>query len=411
MNTFGSIKELLKTLSREHNLFTEIFGKRKSLSFKYENALDLTDQDQARIQYLIDRSVIRQNGEFLEMDDLFLQFFEQILEVNEEINLSFINEHIEHVRQNILYYNNENTEHRKYSYLRIIKRAFRSIGVVTMRNVIDLKRNIDTTFKSEPNYKIKKIKLEKFDEKRESIHNLIKLTENIINIQEIDFFTNVNDEELDRIITRLKITLNECRHNLIEIQKQIIDYLNQIKQQAISFEKIRHVKYLKDQFELESQTNIREILESNLDVIFENRPSYPLKLSIDFLQNDDEVLESIRKVFIRMQMGRNQMNQIADSIAPDYLDIQTEEETNIDLYQLKEKFKQTDSDLFSLLVSEMENHQMSFDDCVTLYCQLVSNFDQDMQITNQYSHCNDVEYAIVYPNIKEEKEKKKKKKI
>ncbi|MGL4779667.1 MAG: hypothetical protein ACRCXN_02380 [Bacteroidales bacterium] len=404
MNTFGSIKELLKTLSREHNLFTEIFGKRKSLSFKYENALDLTDQDQARIQYLIDRSVIRQNGEFIEMDDLFLQFFEQILEVNEEINLSFINEHIEHVKQNILYYNNENNENRKYGYLRVIKRAFRSIGVVTMRNVIDLKRNIDTTFKSEPNYKIKKIKLEKFDEKRESIHNLIRLTENIIIGQEKDFFDTVNDEELDRIIIRLKITLNECRHNLIEIQKQIIDYLNQIKQQAISFEKIRQVKYLKDQFELESQTNIREILSGNMDVLFENRPSYPLKLSIDFLQNDDDVLDSIKKVFVRMQMGRNQLNQIAESIAPDYLDIQTEEETSIDLYQLKEKFKQTDSDLFSLLISEMEDNTMSFDECVTLYCQLISNFDQEMQITNSFAFNNDVEYAIVYPNIKDKEQ-------
>ncbi|MGL5636943.1 MAG: hypothetical protein ACRDD8_03295 [Bacteroidales bacterium] len=402
MNTFGSIKELLKTLSREHNLFTEIFGKRKSLSFKYENALDLTDQDQARIQYLIDRSVIRQNGEFIEMDDLFLQFFEQILEVNEEINLSFINEHIEHVRQNILYYNNENNENRKYGYLRIIKRAFRSIGVVTMRNVIDLKRNIDTTFKSEPNYKIKKIKLEKFDEKRESIHNLIRLTENITTAEEKDFFDIVNDEELDRIITRLKITLNECRHNLIEIQKQIIDYLNQIKQQAISFEKIRQVKYLKDQFELESQTNIRDILSKNMDVLFENRPAYPLKLSIDFLQNDDDVLESIKRVFIRMQMGRRQLNQIAESIAPDYLDIQIEEEASIDLYQLKERFKQTDSDLFSLLISEMEENKLSLDECVTLYCQLISNFDQDMQITNSYACNHDIEYAIVYPNIKDQ---------
>ncbi|MGL5919915.1 MAG: hypothetical protein ACRCZQ_05380, partial [Bacteroidales bacterium] len=128
MNTFGSIKELLKTLSREHNLFTEIFGKRKSLTFRYDQALELVDNDQARLHYLSDRSVIRQNGEYIELDDLFLQFFEQVLEVNEEINLSYINEHIEHVRQNILYFNNEGNENRRYAYLRVIKRAFRSIG-------------------------------------------------------------------------------------------------------------------------------------------------------------------------------------------------------------------------------------------------------------------------------------------
>lgn len=404
MNTFGSIKELLKTLSREHSLFTEIFGKRKSLTFKYDQALELVDNDQARLHYLSERSVIRQNGDSVELDDLFLQFFEQVLEVNEEINLSYINEHIEHVRQNILYFNNEGNENRKYGYLRVIKRAFRSIGVVTMRNVIDLKRNIDSTFKSEPNYKIKKIKLERFDEKREAIQSLIKTTDSIIDNDERTFFENVNDEELDRIITRLKLTLNECRHNLIEIQKQIIDYLNQIKQQAVSLEKIRQIKYLKDQFELESQTNIREIMLQNNAVFFENRPSYPLKLSIDFLRNDDDALDSIRKVAERMQMGGNRNNEVAESISESYLNALTEEQQTIDLSSLKEKFKDTNGDLFSYLLENQTGLNLSFDECITLYCQMISNYDTEFNISDNYKSLSDVEYALVFSGNKEIKE-------
>ena len=402
MNTFGSIKELLKTLSREHTLFTEIFGKRKSLSFKYEQALELVDQDQARLLYLADRSVIRQNGEYIELDDLFLQFFEQVLEVNEEINLSYINEHIEHVRQNILYFNNESNENRRYGYLRVIKRAFRSIGVVTMRNVIDLKRNIDSTFKSEPNYKIKKIKLERFDEKREAIQSLIKTTDSIIDKDEKFFFEQVNDEELDRIITRLKLTLNECRHNLIEIQKQIIDYLNQIKLQAVSLEKIRQIKYLKDQFELETQTDIREQLSKNNAVIFENRPAYPLKLSVDFLRNDDDALDSIRKVYERMQMGAGRQNEIAESISESYLNVLTEEQQSIDLSAIKDKFKESKEDLFGYLLDNQTELNLSFDECVTLYCQMISNYDLEFSISDKFDSKSDVEYALVYPAANKE---------
>lgn len=404
MNTFGSIKELLKTLSREHNLFTEIFGKRKSLTFRYDQALELVDNDQARLHYLSDRSVIRQNGEYIELDDLFLQFFEQVLEVNEEINLSYINEHIEHVRQNILYFNNEGNENRRYAYLRVIKRAFRSIGVVTMRNVIDLKRNIDSTFKSEPNYKIKKIKLERFDEKREAINSLIKTTDLIIDKDERIFFDNVNDEELDRIIIRLKLTLNECRHNLIEIQKQIIDYLNQIKQQAVSLEKIRQIKYLKDQFELETQTDIRDIIQQNNAVFFENRPAYPLKLSIDFLRNDDDALDSIHKVFERMQIRGSQNSEIADKISENYLNSLTEEQQTIDLSSLKEKFKGTNGDLFSFLLENQSNLNISLDECITLYCQMVSNFDTEFEISQGYSSYSDVEYALVFSGDNETKQ-------
>jgi hypothetical protein len=64
MNTFTSIKELLSTLVREHKLLTEMFEKRKTLSYKYDLALVMVDYNEERIQYLISHSVIRQNRSF-----------------------------------------------------------------------------------------------------------------------------------------------------------------------------------------------------------------------------------------------------------------------------------------------------------------------------------------------------------
>lgn len=117
MNTFSNIKEVLLALKREEELLTEMFKRRKTTNYRYEYALELVDDNDARLQYLIDRSVIRQNGSTLEIDDLYLQFFEQVLEANEEINTSYINENLEKVKQNIEYYFNEQNEQRKYEYL------------------------------------------------------------------------------------------------------------------------------------------------------------------------------------------------------------------------------------------------------------------------------------------------------
>ena len=94
MPAFHSIEELLKTLSREQRLLKELFAKRKILSFRYEDALALVDYKEERIRKLVDSEVVRENGSFLELEDSYLQFFEQILEVNEEINISFVHEHI-----------------------------------------------------------------------------------------------------------------------------------------------------------------------------------------------------------------------------------------------------------------------------------------------------------------------------
>lgn len=257
MKTFSSIRELLLVLSREQKLITEIFEKRKVLSYKYDDALEVLDYNEDKLRLLLEFAVLRENGAYLELDDQFLQFFEQILEVNEEINVSYISENLQTIKQNIIYYLKENSESRKYNYLRQVKSALRKTGIIAIRNVVDLKRNIDNTFKNEPNYKIKKAKLEHLDLKRNDITTLVSLTDNLVaGDEEQTFFKTASDEELQRIINALRGQLNFCRHNLIDIQKQIIEFLNRLKYQSGLLEKIRQLKYLKDQFELKSKTNI-----------------------------------------------------------------------------------------------------------------------------------------------------------
>ena len=398
MKTFSSIQQLLATLSREQKLLSELFEKRKVLSFNYDYALELVDFDADKITALIDYAVVRQNGNNLELDDLFLQFFEQVMEVNEEINVSYINEHIQSIKQNIIYYLQENNETRKYGYLRQVKQAMRKIGVIALRNVVDLNRNIDNTFKNEPNYKVKKIKLEHLDEKRNTIYSLINQTDHLVSGEEEQtFFKVAADEELNRIIILLKLQLNECRHNLIDIQKQIIEYLNRIKHQSGVIEKLRQIKYLKDQFELRSKSNIRELLADNNAVIFEPNPTYPLNISLEQLQNDNEALEVIRKVAKRMRTSVKVTQPMAGNISDEYLETQVQEEIQINLDEVKNSFLAGSNNLFDFICNYDFGRPVSFDECVTIYCQMISQFDTQFAITEDSASKQDVEYAMVYP--------------
>ena len=58
MNSFSNIKELLSTLVREHKLLTEMFEKRKTLSYKYDFALELVEYNEDRLHFLINYSVM-----------------------------------------------------------------------------------------------------------------------------------------------------------------------------------------------------------------------------------------------------------------------------------------------------------------------------------------------------------------
>ena len=101
MNTFKSIDELLRVLEREKVLLKEMFHKRTSSSFKYDYALELTEYKEERIKYLIDYGIIRDSGNFLEMEDVYLKFFEDVLQVNENINVSFVNDYLGSLNENI----------------------------------------------------------------------------------------------------------------------------------------------------------------------------------------------------------------------------------------------------------------------------------------------------------------------
>ena len=398
MNTFSNIKELVATLSREVNLLSEMFKKRKSIkNFQYDYALDLVDNNDKRIKYLLDREVIRQNGNNLEIDDLFLQFFEQILNANEEVNTSYINENIEKIKQNIDYFLNENNEQRKYNYLREIKKTLRNVGNITLRNVVDLKRNIDNTFKNEPNYKNKIAKLNNLDNKRKDIIRLIEHTELLLSNDSITFFKSATDEELNRIVVLLKIQLQKCTHNLIEIEKQIIDFLNQIQYQNTVLEKLRLIKYLKDQFTLETSTDFKAVINNNNAVVFEPNPSYPLKLSLEFLHSDEGVYASILKISKQMQSAVKTSLTLADKLPEEYLKTQTEEEIQINLEEVKNGFVASSYNLLDFVSVYQYPKDVSFEELVNIYCQLVSQFEALFEISDKYQEKENMEFATIYP--------------
>lgn len=392
MSYILSVKELINTLTQAKDLLVELFEKRKSFMYKYDDAAEVLPED--KIDVLINKHILRRNGPYIEIDDQYQQFFEQVLEVNEEINTSYINENIQQVKQYISFYLQENNDHRRYTYLKQIKASLRKIGRITLRNVIDLNRNIENTFKTEPNYTIKIAKLEAFDEKRRTVYLLIEQTERLAGDEEIIFFSTALDEELKQVVALLRSQLTESRHNLIETQKQIIEYLNQVKHQSSIQEKIKQVKYLKDQFELKAKTNLAFLLQQKNDMVFESRPSYPLKLSLEHLHTDEGRMQ-IEKVFAKLKQGKKTTMQVAEVLASKDLLPQTEDEVFIDLEELKRGFAASGRHLHNFIMEYNYPRPVSYEEKITIFCQMVSVYEQELTIKDTYQKDDQVEYAMV----------------
>ena len=394
LSHFRTIEELVKVLDREKTLFRDMFERRKSLAYRMDFALEVVDYRRERIQFLIDHGVIHENGDFLEMEDVYVQFFEEVLDMNEEISVSSVKEYLDSLKENINYYLQEINESRKNQYQSNVRKTIRRIGLRTLKNIIDLKRNVDTAYKQEPNYKIKKSRLANLDEKRKSIKVLIQECEKMLD-GEVVFFKMATDPEMQRTVMDVRNDFTEADHNLLEIEHQIIDYINQIEQQSLLFKKIRKLKYLKDQLTWREDTNIVRIIEGKNPLWMEKRPYNRIFLSLDMLRSSEEAYNIIRKIAGRTIVRRLARTE-ADPLDETFMNDSIEEMNAVNMTELWNAFKAQGNHLFAFIKDYSYKQKHTLGDYIIMYCQMATLHSDELRITDDYEKFDNIEYALIY---------------
>lgn len=372
-----------------------MFEKRKNVAFQRDFAMELVDFSRERIQLLIDYGVVREAGDVLELDDVYVQFFEDVLNMNEAISTASVREYIDLLKDNIQYFLMETSEHGKYKYRREVRKILRNIGARTLRNVADLKHVVDDTYKLESNYRVKKSKLGHLDEKRQNIKSLINECEKLIDREEL-FFNLAGDPAMQETCTNLRNNFTLANHNLLETERQIIIYLNQIEQQGKLFRKIRRLKYLKDQLTWREDTNVQQVLAGIEPVWMGKRPYNRILLSVDALRNED-AYNLIRKVISVSDSARFRRTE-AEPIDESFFADTIETELTVNVNELWNAFAAQGRDLFNFILNYTYKQPRTMRDHVILYCQMATSFSNRLKITEDFRTYENIEYALIYAN-------------
>ena len=398
LSHFHSLEELIRALDRERKLLHALFQDRKKLSFRYDLARDLASKKDESIEFLKRYGVIRENTDFVELDDVYLKFFEEVLEVNEEINVASVKESIGNLNNAIDYYLSENNPSRKYGYLRDVKRMLRNIALTTLRNVIYLKRNIDNTYKNEPTFAIKKKKLVHLDEKRKDIAVLINECERVIDEKQTTFFMVAMDVQLKNIVTDVKLQLREVYHNLLELDRQIINYLNLIEYQNRLLQKVQKLKYLRDQMLLDTSTDILAKLQVKNPVWMEPRPRYRLKVSLSMLRNSEEGLKVLKDIAKGKGNSRLKKGNLAEPLTEEELTEQQQILQMVDVGEVKNAFMASGDNLFHFVMN-YSGYRIKMDDeaKLVLFCQIATQYLDELYVGDGYRRQGRIEYPIIYP--------------
>ncbi len=391
---FRSIEELTKTLSREQGLLGEMFEKRKLMKFPFGLALELVGGNESRLKKLVDYGVLVEIGNAVEIESDYLNFFEEVLNVNEEISVLSVQECINTLKEYIGYFLQETNANRKAGYQDSVRQLLKKTGFRTLKNVVDLKRNMDNAYKQEPNYIIKKQKLQNLDEKSRSIRSMIRECEKLMD-KEHAFFVMANDPHMAETCSDVRHDFVEAYHALMEIDRQIIVYINQIDQQNLLYKKIRKLKYLQDQLLIKTETNLIQILEKRNPLWIEPRQYSKIRLSLEALRENDQIVKLLRRIAERNGIQKTTRTE-AEPLTDEDLQEHVRQLKEVDSTKVWNAFLASSYNLFEFILSYDYKAKRNIEDHAALFCQLVILHPDECRITNKYATYQDIEYPIIY---------------
>ena len=391
---FRSIEELAKTLSREQGLLSEMFEKRKLMRFPVALAIDLVGGNEARLRKLIDYGVLVEAGNMVEIESDYLNFFEEVLNVNEEISVLSVQECINTLKENIGYFLQETNPGRKAGYQDNVRQLLKKTGFRTLKNVVDLKRNMDHAYKQEPNYVIKKKKLQNLDEKSHSIRAMIRECEKLMD-NEHAFFIMANDPHMAKTCSDVKHEFVEAYHALMEIDRQIISYINQIDRQNQLYKKIRKLKYLQDQLLIKTDTNLVHVLEERNPLWMEPRQYSKIRLSLEMLRENELSVNLLKRIAENSGIKKTARTE-AEPLTADDLKEHIQRLDVVDSAEIWNAFLASGHHLFEFIRRYDYMAKPSIEDYAALFCQLVILHPDECRMTGEYAIYQDIEYPIIY---------------
>lgn len=397
MARFEKIDELLGELYRNRKLFSALFDKRM-FPIQEELVLPLVENDTEKLERLATFTLLFRNQSQISLDSRLQEFFEEFLEVDETVHVLYIQEHLNNIRTNQSYYLKENQANKRDQYLVKIKKHLRSITQITLSNVKTLRSNTDETYKTETNFEIKREKLSNIRSQRDALDGVIKAVERVL-LEDL-FFKTAADGELLMIVHRLRMALNDSIHNLIEIQQQIIEYLNYIEKRVLVVDKILRLKILRDKHYLKERTDFYLQAQRNVDLPLRKPEGFRTRLSVSDMMNDDYMRSLVYKVRAKLKNQKLLAQNNAGAIPIESFNNKDIIEDVVNLKKLKQIFIGKNQDLFSFVLQHQFSKEMTIDERLRLFCRIASLFEADFLFTDETGHFEKLEYAIIYPGVK-----------
>jgi hypothetical protein len=394
----SDINRLLTILYSDRKLFESLFEKRNRLVGAHEVAHEIGDD---KLEYLLNAEILSNTDESIELDERLLSFFEEFLETNEDVEIGDVDELLINLKYNIELYRNEtDNEHSRERYLAKIKRILKKIPNLILKNLSLLQLHIGLTYKTQSSHKNKVLELQHYKSKLEKLMNIeVKVQKALVH--ESHFFSVVSSHETVLLSLRLKVRLRELRVSLIELQKQVIEYINKTLHKQHFFEHIIKLKEMKSALEIKEKSNILALLEMETTPLFMSKP----QRFTTFLDTE-EVYEfgfedMVQKLQHSIPLQKHSVSR-AEALEESFFDAEDELQYMIDTDALHREFLNSKEDLFGFLDAKAFKAEQDLEAKITLYCQLALMYESEYDFSDERRKIQQYEYLVITPKETDE---------
>ncbi len=143
-----TVKDFIRLLNRNNELVSLLFGHRKS-GIKREELENSPFTDNKRLDTLLHNKVVQETGhDIIRLNESISRFFEDFLNIGEQIDTAYIAEEIKRLNEHIGYYFEVGNAREKEKYLAEIKINLGRLNRDIEQNVIRLQSNIEMVCKA-----------------------------------------------------------------------------------------------------------------------------------------------------------------------------------------------------------------------------------------------------------------------
>jgi hypothetical protein len=386
-----TVKNLLKMLSSSSDLLDMLFIKRDGIvSFLQTKAYVKEEQ----IENLVEHGLLINDDSGVELDENLLIFLESTLGSNDEIEIGNLGELLSEISNKIELYNASTSFEQRQKYIKRIDRILKKIPLMISRSLIKLHQHIHLTYKSANNYELKLVELKFYQEKLELLKEIDIRIEITLKL-ESDFFKNQVPPLTSSLYFGLKSYLTQMRISLVDLQRQVVDYINRVSPDVGFFKHMTRLKELKNSYEIREHTNIQELTKnSNTPFALLPRLMFSTQLEKEYAYSVD-FSDYVERWYQKNKLTTPSRSK-AKGIDESYFEESAHEEYFINTEDLHLEFKETSSDLFSYVMNKEFGFEQDFDDRLSIYCDIAGIYAKEYYLTADIRTYKNYEYLLIY---------------